>query len=126
MPLAAVAGGVAVAAVAPAGPAFADSGVIYSAGGDCAGQWRNSAGAFYIMDRAGGDDNDHCYVDYGGTPSLGKRLTIPTDSRVGEWQRRVPDMAGVGRNSMYFKVCEERENDPDLCSSVHGPYSTAK
>ena len=24
----------------------------------------------------------------------------------------------------YFKVCEERENDPDLCSSVHGPWAT--
>jgi hypothetical protein len=127
-PLVAVAGGLAAVAVAPSTPAFADSGVIYSGGGsDCAGRWMNSRGdEFALMDRAGGDDNDYCYVDYGGSPSLGKRLTIPEDSHIGEWQYRKADMAGVGKNSMYFKVCEERENDPDLCSSVHGPYTTGK
>jgi hypothetical protein len=106
-------------------PAAADSGTIYSAGQDCAGRWQDSQGnRFQLMDRAGGGDDDYCYIDYGGSANLGKRVTIPEDSSIGSWQTRRPDMTGIGNDSMYFKVCEERENDPDLCSSVHGPYAT--
>jgi len=105
-------------------PASADSGVINSAGNDCSAYWDSDGNAFFIRDNAGGDDNDYCYVDYGATQaqaagSSARRLTIPQDSSIGNFQRRVPDLSGIG-DQIYFKVCEERENDPDLCSNASG------
>ncbi|MGH3697785.1 MAG: hypothetical protein ACRDRX_28035 [Pseudonocardiaceae bacterium] len=105
-------------------PALADSGEIYSGGGsDCAGLWRSGPEEFSIMDRQGGDDNDYCYIEYGPAQKLtnGKRrrVTIPEDSSIGAWQTRTPDLSGIDK-MIYFKVCEERENDPDLCSNVDG------
>jgi hypothetical protein len=118
-------------------PASADSGVIYSGGGsDCAGEWLDGPEDFRLADRAGGKDNDYCYVEYGSDKKLSdikRRLTIPEDGLVsgveriiddgqndaGDWFIRSPDLSGI-RNQIYFKVCEERENDPDHCSNVVG------
>lgn len=105
-----------------AGPATAaESGVIYSGGGsDCAGKWDGTY--FYLMDRAGDGDNDYCYIDYGSTPKLPekRRVSIPIDDQINTWQQtEPPDLSGM-TGTVYFKVCEERENDPDLCSNVGG------
>lgn len=99
------------------------SGVAYSGGGaDCAGSWtdRHDPYAFGLMDRAGGGDDDWCYVDYGPRQDqLYRRVSIPEDSRIGEWQYRAPDMGGIS-GSIWWKICEERQNDPDYCA---GPYN---
>ncbi len=75
------------------------------------------------MDREGGNDDDYGYIDYGPTSSSknsGKRrVKIAEDSDIGQWQARTPDLSGIG-GTIYFKVCEERENDPDFCSNVGG------
>lgn len=108
----------------PASPASADSGVINSAGNDCSGQWLSGPNQFRIRDNAGGSDDDYCYIDYGGSAgSVGRRISHPEDCCVGSWRNYNPDLSGIGASSLYFKVCEERENDPDLCSNVHGPYA---
>jgi hypothetical protein len=105
-----------------AAPASARSGVIYSGGGaDCAGMW-NGGGVFYLMDRAGGNDDDYCYIDYGSSRKLAekRRVSIDIDSHINEWQSAYADTSGLD-DTIYFKVCEERENDNDLCSNV-GAY----
>jgi hypothetical protein len=126
-PLAVMAGGAATFLVGTAGPALADSGVIYSQEGDCKGQWLSGSGRFRLADLAGGDDNDHCYIDYGDGPEnsdAGRRITIAEDSNIGQWQfPRGQDMTGIPVDSLYFQVCEEREDDSDMCSNIHGPYS---
>lgn len=105
--------------------ATADSGEIYSAGNDCKGQWLSGPNDFRIMDRAGGGDNDYCYIDYGSTKAIAggssaRRLTLCEDCYVGQWRYFTnPDLSGIG-STIWFKVCEERENDPDLCSNVGG------
>jgi hypothetical protein len=112
---AACAGAVVVCAASPA--SASTSGAYYSGGGaDCAGQWYSlthptHAGQFAIMDRAGGADDDYCYVKYDRT----RRVSIPEDSAIGRWQYRTADVRGIGEQ-IYFQVCEERDHDPDLCS----------
>lgn len=130
-----IVGGVAATAAAIAvgpGPAIADhpsAGPFNSSGNDCTGYYSKHNQSFYIRDNAGGDDNDHCYVDYGGSAAQAggsnpKRVAINTDSSIGNYQRRAADLSGIENGSLYFQVCEERENDDDLCSSVHGGYAT--
>jgi hypothetical protein len=103
-------------------PASADSGAIYSGGGsDCVGMWLSGSNVFQIADLAGGKDDDYCYIDYGPSRKLAdRRLSIPIDSSIGNWQVVAsPDLSGIG-DQIFFKVCEERENDPDLCSNTVG------
>jgi hypothetical protein len=91
-------------------------------GGDCSGRWHSLSeashgGQFSLRDNAGGSDNDYCYIEYypaGGS----RRVSIGEDTSIGSWQYRNTDLSGIG-DQITFKVCEERENDPDLCSSVH-------
>lgn len=103
----------------------ADSFVINSAGSDCSGLWKSGPNDFWIRDNAGGNDNDYCYIDYGNSAaqaggSNARRLTLCEDCYVNEWRVFAnPDLSGIG-TQIYFKVCEERENDPDLCSNVSG------
>jgi hypothetical protein len=92
-------------------------------GGDCLANWhsqldhRPNAGRFGLMDRAGGSDDDYCYVEYGPWEggAFQRRVTIPEDSLIGRWQYRTPDLGGFG-DRVTFRVCEERDHDPDLCS----------
>jgi hypothetical protein len=102
-------------------PAAADSGEIYSTGNDCVGKL--SGYTFLVKDLAGGSDNDYCYIDYGSSKDLPeeRRVTIPIDSKIGAWQNVYSqiDWSGI-HDVVYFKVCEERENDNDLCSRVAG------
>lgn len=104
----------------------ADSGVINSGGGaDCSGLWKSGPNDFWIRDNAGGNDDDYCYIDYGKSAkqaggSNARRISLCEDCFVDQWRAFTnPDLSGIGEQ-IYFQVCEERENDPDLCSNVSG------
>lgn len=110
--------------LAPSGATAIIGGPYYSGGGsDCAGRWHSQSesshgGEFSLMDRAGGDDNDYCYVEYYTDGGRSRRVSIAEDSQIGQWQYKPADLSDIG-SSINFKVCEERDNDPDLCSDVH-------
>ncbi|MFK4186907.1 hypothetical protein ACI2L4_23240 [Streptomyces sparsogenes] len=96
------------------GTASADSPVIQASGGDCRAWWSSSANEFGIRD-ADNNDNDWCYVDYSWqsdhTPAY--RLALPQD----EDTRYHYFPVNVNSETIYWKVCKERSDDPDVCSS---------
>jgi hypothetical protein len=110
------AGVIAFAPAASAAPE-AKSGAWRSAsGGQCRAAWNAPTNAFHISD---GDlnDSDWCYVQYGyATQNLRYRESIPQD-RQGSFSRSADDVAG--NKYVYWKVCKERQNDPDVCSGVY-------
>lgn len=113
--------GAAVAlAVPPVLASHPGSGVDHSGGGaDCSGFWTSRHPyQFGLRDNAGGSDDDWCYIDFGAGPGLGRRVSIPEDSSIGNWQYRRADMGGI-KGQIYWRICEERQDDPDLCSSIH-------
>jgi len=99
------------------------SGVDHSGGGaDCSGYWTSfhNPYQFGLRDNAGGSDDDWCYIDFGPTEgTMNRRVSIVEDSNIGQWQYRPADMGGIAGPTIWWKICEERQNDPDLCSSNH-------
>ena len=98
------------------GSAAADSAVIKASGGQCEATWQSAPNRFRVRDNDL-HDSDYCYVVYAFNRSL---------SNASRWNR-AQDVGGYayfgvgGSHSLiYFKVCKERQNDPDICSSVWG------
>ncbi|WP_150251456.1 hypothetical protein [Nocardiopsis deserti] len=103
--------------------AHADSGirVVYGGGEndgasneECAGQWLHATNQFRLQDRDLADD-DWCYIDYRfeGRDNTG-RYSIPQDQSSGWYYSNTIDNPGAVPR-IEFKVCQERQNDPDLC-----------
>lgn len=100
------------------------SAIVYprtTSNGDCSGKYHTQSdysnqGLFGLRDNAGGDDDDYCYIDYRDSGVPTRRAYIEEDSRIDEWQYRSPDFSGF-YDTFQFKVCEERQDDPDVCTS---------
>lgn len=106
------------ATLALIGTAVADSPVISASGGQCKAQWLSSPNQFAILDN---DvyDSDYCYVQYGwSSGSLTNRISRPQD--VGGWGYYT---VTIGGSVIWWKVCKERQNDSDICSSVRSDLS---
>lgn len=97
------------------------SGVVSSSSGaDCDGYFtnRHNPYQFGLKDKRGGDDDDFCYIDYGpSSGNLPRRVSIPEDLMINSWQYRNADLGGISER-VWFKVCEERQNDDDYCSGA--------
>lgn len=94
--------------------ASADSGLVYASNEQCVARWLNNPDKFHIDD-LDTNDNDYCYVQYGysGT-NLPNRISHPQD--VSNYGAYPVNTGGFSR--IYWKVCKERNHDPDICSSV--------
>ncbi|WP_152520875.1 hypothetical protein [Nocardiopsis halophila] len=104
--------------------AYANSGVRVVYGGDdegsgegnsneeCAGQWLHRWNEFQLQDRDLGDD-DWCYIDYRfeGQENF-SRVSIPQD--IAGW-KKIPVKNFTGAPRVEFTVCQERQNDSDIC-----------
>ena len=107
----------------PSMPAVAeDLGPVYASGTQCEGQYDdNDNGSplqFGIRDNDRNDD-DYCYIDYGfAANDLSRRITREQDAFGYEWTSISPPS---GKKTVYWKLCKERQNDPDICSGP--PYS---
>ncbi len=85
-----------------------------ASGGQCRGDWHADDDHFWILDN---DvfDSDYCYIDYrwanvGG----GGRFSAVQD--VGGWQGPYNASPPGGATGVEWRVCKERQNDPDICS----------
>lgn len=98
-------------------PANATDKETWASGGQCRGNYNHGA-TFFIMD-ADGSDSDYCYILYNWSAGGGGRINHPQDYGVGNWYQY--DVNGTpGSRSVDWRVCKERENDPDICSAwVH-------
>lgn len=107
---------VAIAVLATGNVAQADSPVVYASGTQCEAKWLSASNQFRIRDNDLGD-SDYCYVDWGwSSGNLPNRFSNPQD--VGGYFYYT---VNVGTHTtIYWKVCKERQNDPDICSSVRG------
>ncbi len=99
--------------VTATGPAAADSDIINASGGQCQGQWLSADNQFRIRD-ADNDDSDYCYVDYSWNSAHTERSRVsrPQDINTNWGYYDVTVTAQV----IYFHVCKERQDDPDVCS----------
>lgn len=104
----------AVAVLLTGNVAQADSPVITASGGQCEAKWLSSPNQFRIRDNDLAD-SDYCYVDWGwSSGSLTSRFSNPQD--VGGYFYYTVNVSG--HSTIWWKVCKERQNDPDICSSV--------
>jgi hypothetical protein len=94
--------------------ASADSVLVYASDRQCVARWLNNPDKFHIDD-LDITDNDYCYVQYGysGT-NLPNRISHPQD--VSDYGAYPVNTGSNGR--IYWKVCKERQDDPDICSAV--------
>jgi hypothetical protein len=96
--------------------ASADSPVIYASGTQCEAKWLSGSNQFRIRDNDL-NDSDYCYVQYGWSSSnLTNRISRPQD--VGGYGYYTVTVGSY--STIWWKVCKERQNDPDICSSVRG------
>ncbi|MFF4374789.1 hypothetical protein ACFYZX_15440 [Nocardiopsis dassonvillei] len=81
---------------------------------ECAGQWLHAKNQFRLQDRDLADD-DWCYIDYrfAGRDNTA-RYSIPQDQSSTWYVSPSIDNPGAVPN-IEFKVCQERQNDSDLC-----------
>src|SRR5687768_3885037 len=94
-PLFALAGVGAAFALFPS-PASAASSGYYNTpeGGDCTGHY-SGGNSFYLRDNAGGNDNDYCYILYGGTNSPGNRIELEEDYNIGNYTHLTVDVSRI-------------------------------
>ncbi|RPE37165.1 hypothetical protein [Kitasatospora cineracea] len=95
------------------GQASADSGVISASNGQCEAQWLSGNDWFGIRDVDNGD-SDYCYVDYSFNSDHSNRSRVSRQQDVNtNW-----GYYGITVTSsyIYFHVCKERQDDPDICS----------
>lgn len=92
---------------------------------DCAGQWLSGPNDVRVKD---GDlqDDDYCYVEYSlhykdGEPVDPERFDIPQDWDSYWYHDHVENP--TAEKWIWFKVCQERQDDPDLCTKW-GQYET--
>jgi hypothetical protein len=120
----------ALLAVPLADAALADSeviGVSFDNGNgnyQCFGKWWTDGGQgwFEIADNDL-DDSDYCYVSYGwasGDSNNAGRFNNPQD--VKGWNSYPVNI--TNHPTIWWKLCKERQNDPDICS-VYMHNSTA-
>lgn len=97
----------------PSTSTHADSIRIYASNRQCVARWINNPDKFNIDDLD--DDNDYCYVQYGySSTNLPSRIAHPQDV---EEAASYPVNTGTNAR-IYWKICKERQDDPDICSSV--------
>lgn len=95
--------------------AIADSPEIYASGKQCKAKWQSGPGSFRIWD-LDLDDDDYCYVQWGfDKEMMDSRFSRPQD--VGGSGSYPIGEAGC-EAEIWWKVCKERQDDPDICSSV--------
>ncbi|WP_406114936.1 hypothetical protein [Kitasatospora purpeofusca] len=96
------------------GQAMADTGVITASGGQCEAQWLSGNDWFGIRD-VDNNDSDYCYVDYSfnSNHSASSRVSRQQDINTNWGYHGIT----VTSNYIYFHVCKERQNDPDICSN---------
>ena len=97
------------------GTAVADSPTITVSGGQCAGKWQSGYNRFWIEDRDV-QDSDYCYIRYGWASGDGNtvgRFNHPQDSK----DRGYYPVNVSGHSTIWWKLCKERQNDPDICTS---------
>jgi hypothetical protein len=110
----AVGAGALLSTVTGVSAAGADSPVITVSNNQCAAQWLSGPNQFGIEDRDV-NDNDYCYVRYGwssGDTNTVGRYNNPED--VKGWNYYNVNV--TGHSTIWWKVCKERENDPDICT----------
>ena len=94
--------------------AIADSPQISASHGQCAAKWHSSSGAFEIWDKDH-KDHDTCYVKYGFTKdelhSQRNHPDVPNS-------RTYPVEEAGCEQTIWWKVCKQRQDDDDICSSV--------
>jgi len=108
-------------AVLSGAPAFADSPTITASNGQCEAKWfsANPVDTFRIRDDDL-NDSDFCYVDFSFSSESGVNASGHGRVQVGQ------DVGGFhnfgvgngGSKTVWWKVCKERQNDPDICSSI--------
>lgn len=113
--IAVVAGALSVAGVLFATPSSAHE--VSASGGQCWGNHASGTTTFYIKDNDGNDD-DYCYINYNWNTGGGGRINHPQDYNVGNYTAYLVSKP-QGATSVSWRVCKERQNDPDLCSSYH-------
>ncbi|MER6364780.1 hypothetical protein [Kitasatospora sp. NPDC001527] len=99
------------------GQAMADSGVVSASNGQCEAQYLSGPDWFGIRD-VDNNDSDYCYVDYSfnSNHSASSRISRQQDINT-NW-----GYYGITATNSYlwFHVCKERQNDPDICSAWFG------
>lgn len=100
-----------------AAPAVADSPVVTASGGQCEAKWISSNEQFRLRDNDV-NDSDYCYVHYALTqPDVANNPSrAQANQDVQGYQYRSTGLANG--KTVYWKVCKERQNDNDICSSV--------
>ncbi|MEU6720329.1 hypothetical protein ABZ897_53510 [Nonomuraea sp. NPDC046802] len=96
-------------------PALADSPIVTASDGQCAAKWLSGPNDFRIWDKDT-NDSDYCYVHYSfqSDHSPFSRISHPQD--VGGYHD-YHILNPQGRPVIYWKICKERQNDTDICSS---------
>jgi hypothetical protein len=87
-----------------------------ASGGQCRAAWMAASDSFSMRD---GDlnDSDYCYVRYGfSSGTLNYQVSIPQDAQ-GTFNRYAS--GAPGNKTIYWKVCKERQNDPDICGTLY-------
>lgn len=96
------------------GTAQADSPVVTASGNQCEATWLSSPDQFRIRDNDT-DDSDYCFVDWGwSSGALNSRFANPQDAG-GYFYHSVNT---TGKANIWWKVCKERQADPDICSTT--------